>query len=369
MNKQQIDKAARIERLRRVRPRFSPDRRLSAEPSRPTTAAVALPPIEVMSYGPDGFEETRAGQVEEAHQLVGRRRVTWINVNGLGDAAFLAQLGEVFGLHWLALKAVAQTDQRAKFEEYGELLFVVARMVAWNGRLETEQLSIFLGRDFVLTIQERPGDCLERVREQIREGLGRIRQAGPGYLVYALLNATIGNYFPVLEAIDERLDGLEEEVIVRPGAEVARQLHLVKAALLQLRRAAWPHREVVSRLARDEIPLLTDEVRLYLRDCYEETVQLIDLLENYREIASGLMDVYLSNVSNKTNEIMKLLTIFTAVFAPLAFITGLYGMNFNTAFGLNMPELNWPWGYPFALCLMAASVVGMLHYFRRRGWW
>ena len=242
-------------------------------------------------------------------------------------------------------------------------------MVGIADRLETEQLSLFLGQNYVLTFQERPGDSFDPVRDRIRRAGGWVRSAGPDYLAYALIDALIDNYFPVLEQYGERLETLEDEVITRPGPGLVAQIHEIKRDLLTLRRAIWPLRETVNSLVRDPIPLIRDETRIYLRDCYDHTVQIIDLLENYRDIASGLMEVYLSSVSNRLNEIMKILTMFTAFFIPLSLITGIYGMNFNGAISpLNMPELNWYLGYPYALGLMAVVAIGMLMYFRKKKW-
>src|SRR4030095_7850244 len=235
--------------------------------------------------------------------------------------------------------------------------------------LDTEQLSIFLGRNYVLTFQEHPGDCFDTVRDRISKAGGRIRNCGPDYLAYALIDAFIDDYFPVLEKYGERLEELEDEVITRADTQVIAQIHQVKRDLLVLRRAIWPLREAVNSLVRDPTPLISEETRIYLRDCYDHAVQLIDLLENYREIASSLVEVYLSSVSNRLNEIMKVLTIFTVVFIPLNFIASIYGMNFNTESSpWNMPELNWRYGYPFTLGLMAAVALSMLIFFRKKKW-
>jgi magnesium transporter len=322
-----------------------------------------------MAYGPDGLADQTLEDVGSVRSFLGRWPVTWVNVDGLGDAAAISKLGEIFSIHRLALEDVVSVHQRAKVEQYGQQIFIVARMANAGERIETEQLSIFLGRNYVLTFQESQGDCFDPVRERIRKAGGKIRHAGPDYLAYALLDAFIDNCFPVLEVYGERLEGLEDEVIVNPERQVIAQIHEAKRDLLTLRRAVWPLREALNSLARESTPLITDETRLYLRDCYDHTVQIIDLLENYRDVASSLMEVYLSSVSNRLNEIMKILTIFTTIFIPLNFIAGIYGMNFHSESSpWSMPELRWYWGYPFALALMAALALGMLFYFRRKGW-
>jgi magnesium transporter len=207
------------------------------------------------------------------------------------------------------------------------------------------------------------------VRDRIRKGGNKIRNTGPDYLAYALLDAFIDNYFPFLEQLGERLETLEDEVILRPDTQTITQIHRIKRDLLTMRRAVWPLRDALTSLIRESTPLITDDTRIYLRDCYDHTIRLIDLLETYREIATGLTDIYLSSMSNRLNEVMKVLTIFTAIFIPISFIAGVYGMNFNpNSSPWNMPELNWKWGYPFALALMAAVAIVLLIYFRRKGW-
>jgi magnesium transporter len=236
-------------------------------------------------------------------------------------------------------------------------------------QLQTEQVSLFLGERFVLTFQEKPGDCLDCVRDRIRSGTGRIRQAGPDYLAYAVLDAVIDNFFPVLEGAGEYLEELEATVLSNPDEGTVSKIHGIKRQLLRLRRAVWPQREALNSMLREGTSLIAEDTKVYLRDSYDHTIQIIDLLENYREIASGLMDVYLSSVSNRMNEVMKVLTIFAAIFIPLTFIAGIYGMNFDPERSpWNMPELDWYLGYPFALGLMAAVGVGMLVYFRHKGW-
>jgi magnesium transporter len=327
--------------------------------------------VRVITYGSGTITNKQIDNPNDIREFLDHSPVTWVNVDGLGDAATLAKIGEVFDLHRLSLEDVVNVHQRAKVEPYGKYIFIVGRMVnnGSDGTLGTEQLSIFLGKNYVLTFQEQPGDCFDPVRDRISKGGGRIRNSGPDYLAYALIDAFIDDYFPVLEGYGERLEALEDEVIARADTQIIAQIHQVKRDLLVLRRAMWPLREAINSLIRDPTPLITDETRIYLRDCYDHAVQLIDLLENYREIASSLVEVYLSSISNRLNEIMKVLTVFTVVFIPLNFIASIYGMNFNTDKSLwNMPELNWRYGYPFTLALMAAVAVSMLVYFRKKKW-
>jgi magnesium transporter len=335
-----------------------------ADPSQPQ------PVIHVIAYGADGVVERDAADADEAHALVGQQPLTWINVEGLGDAATIERFGELFGLHRLALEDTVNVHQRAKVDDYGEILFIVLRMVHCRERCATEQLSMFIGTNWLLTFQQgHPGDSFDRVRARIREGSGRMRQLGSDYLAYALVDATIDNYYPVLEIYAERIDELEEKVLEAAHQKVVDQLHEVKADLLILRRAIWPLRDAISSLARDENPRISDNTRIYLRDCYDHVVQVVELVETYRELTADLRDLYMSSLSNRINETMRVLTIISTIFMPLTFIAGIYGMNFDPATSpWNMPELRWSFGYPLALTLMILTTLGMLVYFYRQGW-
>jgi magnesium transporter len=281
------------------------------------------------------------------------------------------QIAEIFQLHPLAQEDVLNTYQRAKVEPYGPHLFIVCRaFYVRGGLLETEQLSLYVGENFLLSFQETPGpDCWDPVRNRLRHGQGNLRGSGTDYLAYALLDAVIDSYFPVLEEFGERLESQEELILVRPNPATIQAIHGIKRELFLLRRAVWPLRDAVNVLLRDPVPLIAKETRIFLRDCYDHCVQIIDLVETYRELGSDLTDVYLSSVSFRTNEIMRLLTVVTSVFIPLTFLAGVWGMNFDPSTSpLNMPELRWFWGYPFALALMAVVAGVMLVFFRRRGW-
>jgi magnesium transporter len=327
-----------------------------------------VPSLHAIAYHGDDFIEKPLDRPADVVELLDQWPITWLTVAGLNDANTIAELGRVFGLHPLALEDVVHVHQRAKVEQYGEQLFIVARMAELTTSLETEQLSIFVGKNFVLTFLEDPGDCFEPVRARLRAG-GPLRQASSGYLAYSLLDAVIDAYFPVVEAYAERLDRLEDRVIARPNRRAVAEIHTAKHDLRTVRRIFWPLREAVNSLVRDPSPLIDDDTRVHLRDCYDHLVQIIDLVETYRELCSDLTDLYLSSLSNRMNEVMKVLTIIATIFMPLGFITGVYGMNFNTNQSRwNMPELNWRYGYPFALGLMALTVLGMLWYFRRKGW-
>lgn len=296
--------------------------------------------------------------------------ILWLDVDGAGDGTPISEIGQQFGLHDLALEDVVNVHQRAKVEEFENHLFIVARMVAVvDGRVETEQISLFLGDRFVLSFQERPGDCLDALRRRLRARDSRLRRHGADFLAYAILDAIVDNYFPVLEYYGDLLDTLEERVEQRdvPG-DVVRQLHQIRSDLLVLRRSVWPHREMVGSLLRTDHPLMTANTRLYLRDIYDHTVQLLDVTETYREICADLRELHYAQVGQRTNDVMRVLTMISTFFIPLSFITGLYGMNFNTRSPYNMPELDYPYGYPVLLAVMAVFAVSMLAFFWRKGW-
>jgi magnesium transporter len=356
------DKRGAMRPRRRSRP-GAPPGTLVADPD------ARGPEINVMLYGPDALDEVRGCPPSDLAALKGRAEVLWIDVTGLGDIAVIAQIGRAFGLHSLSLEDVVDVHQRPKTEHFDDHVFVLARMLAADGRAQTEQLSMFLGQNYVLTFQERPGDCFEPIRERIRQAKGRIRQMGADYLAYAVIDAVIDRYFPVIESLGEVIEHLEEEVIASPSPGQIDRLHQVKRDLLNLRRAIWPTREMVNALTRDDSRFVGATTRVFLRDCYDHAIQLMDIVETDREITSSLLDVYLSSMSARLNEIMKVLTIIATIFIPLGFVAGLYGMNFDrTASAWNMPELGWRFGYPASLAVMVAIAAGLLFYFRRKGW-
>jgi magnesium transporter len=327
------------------------------------------PVIRVTGYGPDAFDELEVVAPAELAALRGRWPVVWVDVEGVGDADSVAAIGEVFGLHRLALEDVMNVHQRPKVEEYADYLFGVTRMASLGERVDTEQVSLFVGEGWVLTFQERPGDCWDLVRERLRLGRGRMRSQGPDFLFYALFDAVVDHFYPILEEFGMRMELLEEEVIESPRKELVGTIHAARRDLIALRHMMWPMRDAVGQLYRDPSHLVTEDTRLYLRDSYDHTVQVIDLLENYREMASALMEVYLSSVNQRMNEVMKVLTIIATIFIPLTFIAGVYGMNFDPeASPWNMPELNWYWGYPAVMLFMLSLALGLLGFFKKKGW-
>jgi len=348
-------------------PMYAPPGTLVVDPT------AAKPTIRVISYGPDHYLDRSVTDPGDLLPLLHQHSVTWVNVDGLGDLETIKRLGEIFGLHKLAQEDVLNVGQRPKVDEYDTYLFIVARMLDRphdhhgdprnDHRLGTEQLSMFVGKDFVLTFQEWPGDCLDAIRMRAKEKRGRVRDAGADYLAYAILDAVIDEYFPVIESYGDLLEQLEDEALVRPRPGTGTRVHKIKRDLLVLRRAMWPLREAVNVLQRGTSSLITAETRLYVRDAYDHCVQILDLVEIYRELCTGLLEMYMTSISHRLNEVMRLLTIISTIFIPLTFIAGVYGMNFK-----NQPEFNTRFGYPIVLLVMAAIGITMMVFFYRKGW-
>lgn len=324
--------------------------------------------MSLFRYSPQELEELNLEALPPA-QVEGQ--VEWLNIDGVRDPLLLRQLQSDWGFHPLALEDATHTSQRPKVDVYPQHLFMTLRMIMLGaeGEVTSEQVALFLGDGLLVSLQERPGDCFAPVRERLRQSSGRIRSRGADYLLYALVDAVIDHYFPVLEALADRLEILEEEVLARPRRELVGQIHLARRELLVLRRAVWPLREAVGKLLQEQTPRIDEDTRLFLRDCYDHVVQILDMTETMREICSSLLESYMSSVSLRMNETMQVLTVIATIFIPLTFISGLYGMNFNHDISpWNMPELQWRWGYPAVLLLMGAISVGLLLYFRSIGW-
>ena len=356
-------KKAPRRRRRHGKPGLSPGT-LVVDPAAPA------PVVRVVAYGPEELVERDVHDLADTVRLRQRHAVTWVHVEGLGDEHVLQELGRLFGLHRLALEDVANAGQRPKVEQYAEHLYVVNQVAEFfEGRVRDYQLSLFLGKGYVLTFVEGPGTTFAGVLDRLRRAKGKIRASGADYLAYALLDASVDHYFPVLEQFGDRIEVLEEEVMANAAAAQIAAIRILKRDMLKLRRSVWPLREALNTLVRDVTPLISDETRLYLRDVCDHTIQVVDLIENYRELASGLLDTHLSLVSNRMNEVMKVLTIIATIFIPLTFIAGIYGMNFSPeASSWNMPELSWSFGYPACLGLMLSVAVVMVLLFRRKRW-
>ncbi|MHB8844768.1 MAG: magnesium/cobalt transporter CorA [Nitrospirota bacterium] len=323
--------------------------------------------VTLIDYDEQTFEERPLDSVDECVVYKAKPTATWINVDGVHDPAMLGKIGECFGLHGLVTEDLMSVVQRPKVEDYGDYLFVVLKMLTYDeksGRIVPEQVSIIVGDNFLLSFQEGiKGDVFPLIRDRLRAGRGKIRKMGVDYLAYSLLDALVDGYFVILEKLGERIDLLEEELIARPNRPIVAQLYHLKRELLFLHKAVWPLREVVSALARRESPLIRESTTPYLRDVYDHVVQAIDSVEIYRDMLATMLDLYLSSVSNRMNEIMKVLTIIATIFMPLTFLAGVYGMNFK-----HMPELDWKYGYLFAWLIMIAIGIGMGFYFKRKKW-
>ncbi|MBN1456125.1 MAG: magnesium/cobalt transporter CorA [Methanomicrobia archaeon] len=324
--------------------------------------------ITVIDYDEEHLEEREVAQVEEVFPFRERPTVTWINIDGIHDVELMKTIGQHFGVHPLLLEDILNTEQRPKMDDHESYLFIILKMLYYTDtgearEIEAEQVSLILGPNFVISFQEREGDVFNSVRDRIRNKKGRIRKVGSDYLAYALIDAIVDNYFMILEMIGEIIEDTEEELVTNPTPETLRTIHGLKRSMIFLRKSVWPLREVLSGLERLESPLIQESTDIYLRDLYDHTIQVIDTVENFRDMIAGMLDIYLSSLSNKMNEIMKVLTIIATIFIPLTYIVGIYGMNFEY-----MPELGWRWGYPAVWLLMGAILISMVLYFRRRRW-
>jgi magnesium transporter len=357
-------------RMRTYRPGAPPG---SLETSSAGADANSAPAqISLLRYqeGADVLEQADIALADCTAPAADAADVTWLHLQGAPTSDQLRALGDIFDLHPLALEDIYHRESRAKLEVFGSQQFVVLNQVHRDGesRVGADQVAFFLGQHYLISINEGPEDIFEPVRQRIR-GQGRIRANGADYLLYALIDTVIDSGFPLLEELGDELETLEDEILEDPNRQSRNKIHYAKRELVMMRRAWWPQREVVAALMRDDDHFLSDNTRLYMRDCYDHCVIAIDFVETYREMASSLLDTYLSAVSQRMNDIMKALTIIATIFLPLTFLTGLYGMNFDTGHHWNMPELHWRFGYFYALGVMAAVVVGMLVYFKRKRWW
>jgi len=322
--------------------------------------------INVIHYHNNIFEEKDVTAIDQLSWKRETKGVYWINVCGIHDISIIENLGNKFNIHPLVQEDILNTHHRPKFEVYEDFFFVVLKMLQYDEEIreiKSEQVSLILGSNFVITFQERKGDVFDPVRERLRNAKSRIRKSGVDYLLYSLIDSVVDNYFLVLESIGESLEALEDRLLEEPNPDVLHGLHGLKREMIFLRKSVWPLREIINGLQKSESPLIKKATTLYLRDIYDHTVQVIETVETYRDLVSGLQDLYLSGVSNKMNEVMKVLTIIATIFIPLTFIAGIYGMNFEF-----MPELKWKFGYFFVWGIMIVIGIGMYIYFRRKKW-
>ncbi len=322
--------------------------------------------ISLIDYDEEHFQEREIKAIEECFPFKDKPTVTWINIDGLHQVDVIEKLGTHFNIHPLVLEDIMHTEQRPKAEDFEEYVFIVLKMLYYDEKddqVTGEQVSLILGSHFLISFQEQARDVFTALRNRIRNGKGRIRKAGSDYLAYALMDAIVDQYFIILETLGERIEAIEEELVSNSTRRTSDGIHTMKREMIFFRKQVWPLRDVVGRLARGELSLISETTEIYLRDVYDHTIQVIDTVESLRDVLSGMLDIYLSTISNKMNEVMKVLTIIATIFIPLTFIAGVYGMNFKY-----MPELEWHWGYFLVLSVMAGVAVLMVFYFRRKKW-
>ena len=322
--------------------------------------------IGVINYSPDVMEEKEFDTIEETFAYMESPPTSWINIDGLHKPELIAGIGKKAGLHPLIIEDILHTHQRPKTDDAGNTLFLVVRMLRVHPErpdILSEQVSFALVNNTLISFQEIRGDAFDSVRDRIRKNQGRVRKTGADYLLYSLMDAVVDNYFKVLEQLGERIEAIEIALMEDPYPELLTQIYALKRELLYIRKAVWPLREAVGTLERGGNPLIKESTQVYLRDLYDHTIQVIDTIESFRDMLSGVQDLYLSSLGNKTNQVMKVLTIIATIFIPITFIAGIYGMNFEA-----MPELKWRYGYPAVWAVMILMAVGMLVYFRRKKW-
>ncbi len=322
--------------------------------------------ISIIDYDETQCQEKEAKTVEECFSFKDSPTVTWINIDGIHEVDIIEKIGMHFDLHPLIMEDIVNTEQRPKMEDFGHYVYVVLRMLYLDEEaheIKGEQVSLVLGEKFVISFQEREGDIFNPIRERIRNNKGRIRKMGADYLAYCLLDTIVDNYFTILERLGDRIEEMEERLVSDPRSETLQEIHKLKREMIFLRKSVWPLREVINGLERGESLLVHKASRIYLRDVYDHTIQVIDTVETFRDMLSGMHDTYLSSISNRMNEIMKVLTIIATIFIPLTFIAGIYGMNFKF-----MPELEWRWAYFIVWLVIVIVAITMIFFFRKKKW-
>lgn len=316
-------------------------------------------------YDETFFAEKEISSIADFRSEKDRQGITWINVDGLQDVKLFEDIGELFGVHPLVLEDILNTDQRPKMQDYGDYIYIVLKNfhAQDNGNLLSEQVSIILGMNFILSFREKESGLFEPIREKIRNNKGRIRKEGADYLAHAIIDNIVDNYFVVLENLEEKIEYLEEDLVKRTTPSTLQAIHILKRELILLRKSLWPLREAVNALERSDSPLIKKSTGIYFKDIYDHIIAIIDTVETFRDMLSGMLDIYLSSISNRLNEVMKVLTIIATIFMPLTFLAGVYGMNFKY-----MPELEFRWGYFGVLGIMLVVALLMLMYFKKKKW-
>jgi len=322
--------------------------------------------ITVMDFDGDGFREKVVESVDECFVYRDKPTTTWINVDGVHDVGIIEKLGACYGIHPIVLEDVVNTVQRPKMLDFGDYIFISLKMLYFEGardEVKVEQVSLILGLNFVISFQEDVGDVFDPVRDRIRKGTGKIRRTGADYLAYSLIDSIVDGYFVVFEWLGERIEEIQERLVVDPTGENLKTIHRLKSEMIELRKAVWPLREVIANLERVESPLVRKDTLIFLRNVYGHTIEIIETIESFRDLMAGMIDIYLSSLSMKLNEVMKVLTIIATIFIPLTFVVGIYGMNFRF-----MPELGWRYGYPMVMLVVLGIGLSMLVYFRKKRW-
>lgn len=320
--------------------------------------------ITLIQYNENTFLERDFYSISECFDNVSPDCVKWINVDGVHNVELIEEIGKHFNIHPLTLEDIVNTSQRAKFEDYDSYVVAIMKMLSYDEEIISEQLTVVLMEGLVISFQEvHGGDAFDMIRNRLRQGKGRIRKMAADYLAYALLDAVVDCYFSILEHFGDKIELLEEEVMDDPDKDMLKRLHHMKREMIFLRKAVWPMRELINNLERSETELIQRSTDIYLRDLHDHAIRVIDTVETFRDLLSGMMDIYLSSVSNRMNEVMKVLTIITTLFVPVTFIVGVYGMNFEF-----MPELHSKWGYPITWFVIIITIGVLLYYFRRKKW-
>jgi magnesium transporter len=322
--------------------------------------------ITLMNYDPELMLEKQLPAIEASFPYRDTPPVTWINVDGLHDVNVVEKMGAHFGIHPLVLEDIVNTGQRTKAEEFENYIYIVLKMLVFDETVDhiaAEQVSLILGPHFLISFQEKEGDVFDFVRERIRKARGRIRKSGCDYLAYALMDAVVDHYFVILEKLGDKIELIEDQLLEKPTPRILEDIHHLKREIIFFRKQVWPLREVINNLIKDPSELIQETTDIFLRDVYDHTFQVIETIESFRDVLSGLSDLYLSTVSNRMNEVMKVLTIMATIFIPLTFIAGIYGMNFEF-----MPELKWRWAYPGLWVVLILIFVSMIAWFKRKKW-
>ena len=322
--------------------------------------------IRLIDYSTHDYVEEDIENIEQCFEFKDDRSITWINIDGIHDTEILGRLGDCFGFHPLILEDILNTQQRPKVEDFTDYVYVVMKMIDYERgvkQISFEQVSLILGKNYLISFQEKPLEIYEPIRNIIKLDKSKIRKTGPDYLAYLLMDSIVDNYFRVLEDIGERIENIENRIITNPEQKTLKTIYNLKRDMLFMRKSVWPLREVISKLERGEISLIRNSTRIYMRDIYDHTIQITDTIETYRDMLSGMIDIYLSSTSNRLNGVLKILTVIATIFIPVTFIASIYGMNFKY-----MPEFAWRWSYPVVWIVILVIIVSMLIYFKKKKW-